>query len=366
MRVSVGRPAELGPTERKRWRQIQSANPSLSNPFLSVDFAVAVGRVRPRARVAILEDGGETVGFFAYEARPLRVGRALGLGVSDCQGIVALPGVECDPRWLLRSCGLDLWEFDHLPPGQFAGTRLHARPHPSAIVDLSRGYGPYLEERRRISSTIKSGRIAEKRRKMTRELGDVRFVFDVRDDAVWLALRSWKSAQYRRTGQWDRFSTPWVLELTSTVLQTRTPDCSGVLSMLYASDQPVAGLLSIRAHSTLCQWFPAYDVSFSKYSPGLLSHLFLFEAAVEEGLAHVDLGTGDEPYKAILASRQVDMAEGWIDVESLGGLVRRIQRAPGRHLRSFVRARPELHERARRSRVRARGLLRCLPYGDRY
>ncbi|MCZ9338538.1 cellulose biosynthesis protein CelD, partial [Streptomyces sp. TRM76130] len=66
----------------------------------------AVGRVRPAARVAVVYEGGESAGFLPYERGPLGQGRAIGLGVSDCQGAVLRPGPLPDPRRLLRACAL--------------------------------------------------------------------------------------------------------------------------------------------------------------------------------------------------------------------------------------------------------------------
>lgn len=85
MQVSVARPHELGPQELCQWRYMQRGSPDLANPFLSPDFTLAVGRVRASARVAVLEEGSEIVGFFPYELRAFRIGRPIGAEVSDCQ-----------------------------------------------------------------------------------------------------------------------------------------------------------------------------------------------------------------------------------------------------------------------------------------
>ena len=106
MKISVVHPGELGPVELTRWRRLHG-HPELANPFLAPEFAVCVGRARPGARVAMLEEGPEVVGFFPYERGPFRVGRPIGAGLSDCQGLVHTPGLEWDPRELLRGAGLE-------------------------------------------------------------------------------------------------------------------------------------------------------------------------------------------------------------------------------------------------------------------
>jgi len=71
---------------------------SLASPFLCPEFAVAVDRFCPNARVAVLADGPDIVGFFPFQRRRLGVGVPIGYGINDCQGLIHAPGVEWDPR----------------------------------------------------------------------------------------------------------------------------------------------------------------------------------------------------------------------------------------------------------------------------
>ena len=64
---------------------MQRKTGSLANPFLCPEFAVAVGSFRPGARVAVLADGPEIVGFFPFERRRLGVGVPIGAGLTDCR-----------------------------------------------------------------------------------------------------------------------------------------------------------------------------------------------------------------------------------------------------------------------------------------
>lgn len=106
MRVSVVRPGELGPDDIASWRAMQSSTPSLANPFLSPEFTVAVGEFRPSARVAVLSDGPDVVGFFPFERGRLGAGMPIAAGLTDCQGVIHAPGLEWDARELLRACRL--------------------------------------------------------------------------------------------------------------------------------------------------------------------------------------------------------------------------------------------------------------------
>jgi hypothetical protein len=122
---------------------MQWATPSLANPFLSPEFAIAVGRFRPDARVAILEDGQSLVGFFPFEKRRLGLGVPIGGRLSGCQGVVHVPGAEWDPRELLRGCGLAAWQFDNLITGQQPFEPYQAATRPSPVIDLADGFKAY-------------------------------------------------------------------------------------------------------------------------------------------------------------------------------------------------------------------------------
>src|SRR6201986_2613753 len=114
MRVSVARPGELSHEDIASWRAMQSGTPSLANPFLPPEFTIAVGEFRPSARVAILSQGSEIVGFFPFERGSHGAGLPIASGLTDCQGVIHAPGVEWDARELVRGCRLPMWRFDHL------------------------------------------------------------------------------------------------------------------------------------------------------------------------------------------------------------------------------------------------------------
>jgi hypothetical protein len=119
--------------------------------------------------------------------------------------------------------------------------------------------------------------------------------------------------------------------------------------MLYAGDRPVAGHFGLRSDAVLSAWFPSYDVSFYKYSPGLLLHLSMAEAAAAAGLRHIDLGKGFKDYKEVLKSRDLMVAEGWVERPSSGAALRRLQRTPTRFVTGLILDHPSRRERADRA-----------------
>lgn len=68
MTIVIVRPEDLGESEISRWRELQGANPSLDNPFLSVEFTLAMGRLRDYVRVAVIQDNNTITGFSPMSA----------------------------------------------------------------------------------------------------------------------------------------------------------------------------------------------------------------------------------------------------------------------------------------------------------
>jgi CelD/BcsL family acetyltransferase involved in cellulose biosynthesis len=348
MKVTVIRPNELGAAEIAAWRAMQQSSPEFTNPFLSAGFTVAAGRVRPTARVGVLEDGHDIVGFFPFEEGRSRVGRPIAAGVCDSQAVIHAPGLDWNLRELLEGCNLDVWEFDHLIARQARSTVANVAVRPSPVIDVAGGYEAYLEERLTVSKKIFKSTLS-KSRKLEREVGAARFEFDSQEADVLGTLIRWKSQQYRRTGHRDRFAVEWVRRLVWGLFETRTDDCAATLSVLYAADRVIAVHLGLRCDYALSCWFPAYDVGVARYSPGLWLHLKMAEAAAHAGVRHLDLGKGDEEYKQSLKTGDLLVGEGWIDRPSLVARIRRAQRAPGRFAVGFVLRRPRLRRAARRT-----------------
>jgi CelD/BcsL family acetyltransferase involved in cellulose biosynthesis len=349
VRISVARPGDLGTAELDRWADLQRRDPSLANPFLSAPFALATARARGGCQVAILEDGPGERGFLPYERSRIGVGRAIGSGISDCQGLVHSPGLDWDAAELLHACGLGVWEFDHLLASQAPFKPHHEVAARSPVLDLSQGWKHYLEERRPSTTKLVKSTLY-KQRKLGREVGEVRFEYESADRAALRALMAWKSSQYRRTGRYDRFARPWIVRLVDELYETGGPDFAGVLSVLYAGDRPVAAHFGIRSASVLSWWFPAYDVEFSRYSPGLILLLRLAESAAAAGIGQLDLGKGHEDYKESFKSGDLAIAEGWVQRPSPAAALRWMLRTPPRAAREFVGRHPSLRHGARGSR----------------
>ncbi|MEI5099389.1 GNAT family N-acetyltransferase [Streptomyces sp. PmtG] len=349
MDISIHRPERLSPALRADWHRTMDASPDYANPFLAPQFAAGIGTHRGGAHVAVLRQDGEAVGFFPYERNAFGVGRAIGLGLSDCQALVHRPGVTWDTPELLRACGLSVFEFDHLVEEQHSFGPYVTGMFDSPVIDLKDddSDGDYAEWLRGSYPGIAKTTL-KKERRLARDLGEVRFVVDERDPEPLARLMRWKSAQYRRTGRMDRFARPWIVDLVNHLFQVRDRHFTGVLSVLYAGDRPVAAHFGPRSRTVFACWFTAYDPDLRYYSPGLIMHLRLAEEARRDGIRLMDLGRGDKEYKDWLKTRELRVGEGFATRPHPVATAHRLWRRPVRGLRNTVLAHPRLREPADR------------------
>ncbi|TQJ47030.1 GNAT family N-acetyltransferase [Streptomyces sp. NBC_00080] len=357
-RIDIVPAGELTPSDLDIWNELRRATTTApANPFMSAEFTQAVGRVRRDARVAVLRRKRRPVGYFPYQQGRWGHGRAVGLGVSDCQGAVLHPDdTHLDPHHLLRACSLNAWEFNHLESGQDLFLPYATGRFASPVVDLTHGFDAYEAHLRAHSRSLLKSTLAQERR-VARHLGPLRFVHDERHPAALRTLVDWKSAHYRRTGRRDPFDQSWIANLVHLLADTTSPDCSGILSVLYAADRPVAAHFGLRSRTVLSCWFPSYDRTVATFSPGRILYLRMIEAAAASGVRLVDFGRGEAAYKDSFKTGDLMVHEGALRTSGPGAALHWLRREPLRAAHRLVREHPALKSAAVRT-LRAVGTVR--------
>ena len=296
MKLTVFPGRDLPAEMRARWSDLQAGDPALASPYFRPEFTAAVAGARDDVFVAVL-DGGAA--FFPFQRGALSVGTPVGGPLSDYHGVIGR-GVE--PRALLRACGLRAWDFDHLPAEQAGFAPWKRLETNSPVIDLTQaGAGGSAKLREQC---------ARRHRKLAREVGEVTLEMHTEDDAVFRHLLAWKSAQYRVSGEFDIFATPWIRKVVETIRAQRDAPFAGSLAVLRAGGRPVAAHFGMRSGGVLHYWFPAYDAALGSYSPGTLLLLAIIDAAPAHGIRVIDLGKGGSFYKDRLANRAVPLWEG--------------------------------------------------------
>ena len=355
--VCVVSPHELHPDDLMRWRSLQEGAVSpYANPFLSPAYALAVGRARPTARVAVLRTDGVACGFFGFERGAFGRGVPLGAGLSDHQDVVLHPGVSWDPDELLNGCGVHSMLIENIPRARLPRSARHIVAYPSPVIDLEEGYAGYVAERRRSSRRLVQS-VERKRRKLEREVGSIRFEFMSDRRSVLRTVMRWKSMQYATLGEWDRFADGRTVALLDDLLTTSDAGCAGTLSVLYAGDVVAAAHFGLRSTRVLCSWFPTYNPDLARYSPGILLHFFIAEAAAAQGITRFDLGRGEHAYKNALHNGTLELARARLYRPSVRGVFHLLASTPRHRIRPLVKRYPGLESALVRSARRSASLL---------
>jgi CelD/BcsL family acetyltransferase involved in cellulose biosynthesis len=305
MRVTVVRPGDLGPGEASLWASFARSSPVIQNPFLSLTFAQVVGRFRPNARVAVVEDDGDIAAFLAFELAPRRIGMPIGYPMNNLQAFVGR-GTPIDARRVIRKAGLRGWRFVAAPaeqralaPHHYEGTAVQA-----PLIDLSDGYKSYYLSRSK-KFTEDAGRHL---RSLERRVGPVSLEWGTSAPEHVRQLIDWKIARYG--GARELFCDPAARRIVAEAGATRSEDCGGLVNVLRAGERAVAVISSLTCPSGLSGWFTAYDDEMRKFSPGTLALLATAEEAERRNITRIDMGAGQDSYKLRLANASYPVAGG--------------------------------------------------------
>ncbi|MGD9722718.1 MAG: GNAT family N-acetyltransferase [Pirellulales bacterium] len=320
--------------ELATWSAIQLGNEVYSSPYFRPEFTQAVAAVRDDVEVAVLEESGRAVGFLPFQRTPWNGGRPIGGRLSDYHALIAGPDVLCEPVEIVRACRLSSWHFDHLVAAHPSFTRYAWSFAESPYIDVSDGFEAYMRQRGNTRGVMSE--YGQKKRKLEREIGPVRYERHVADRAVLATLIEWKSEQYRRTKVDNIFAFPWVINLLEQIMQFDSPHIAPIMSVTYCGDQIAAINFGMRAGTVLHPWFPAYNVDFGKYSPGTLHWVATLQDAEDMGVKRIDLVSGGETYKQRFSSGTIRVAQGAIDPRPSLAAARRAWR----RTREIVRSSP--------------------------
>jgi hypothetical protein len=132
-----------------------------------------------------------------------------------------------------------------------------------------------------------------RRRKLTQEVGPIRFIVQDPDPAVFDQCIRWKSAQYVASRFKDMFADRRNVELFS-ALRRR-----GLLtiSSLHAGERLAAIHIGVIWRGRFCHWVPAYAEELHAYAPGRLLLEEMLAFSYDAGHTQFDFLIGNEPYK---------------------------------------------------------------------
>jgi hypothetical protein len=291
LKVDIAGIETLGDADWAIWRAMLEANPALASPYFRPEFARAAGRASPGAGVAVFSRGGQTAGFFPYQRRGGAM-QPLAAPMNDYHGVIAFPGMAPSLEEVAVALGaarlnLTAWVG---PTGLGEGRR-------TVQVELGDdGYDGWYAERRTTHAKFFKDK-ERARRSMEAELGPLRVERDLRDPEMLDWLINLKRDQYRRTGRHDIFACGWTAGLLHALLKGEGEGFGASLAALWAGDRLTAVEYSLHAGDQYHFWFPGYEPSLARCSPGILLSLDTMRLASAHGYRTFDFGFEGEHYK---------------------------------------------------------------------
>ncbi|NNC38853.1 MAG: GNAT family N-acetyltransferase [Hyphomonadaceae bacterium] len=304
--------ADLSDQDIKDWRRLQQEDPSLISPFYSPDFADAVHRSGKPVLVAFAFKNDQLTGILPFHKGRWGTGIPVGGQISDYQGVIGPLKEALESVSFLKACGLRAYDYNHLPASQTALVTGCFATSISPNLDLTNGFEAYFAERRSkknkvLKNAVRNLRILE------RDIGPVRLEFDDQSETAWQSLVNWKNQSFQHMGVNSILDVDWARHAFETIRKTRNPHFVGLISSLYVGDRLAAIHFGMRSHAALHWWFPTYDQSLAKYSPGIVLLLEVAKRAPDYGIIKLDLGRGTQPYKKAFANSETELCEGSIE-----------------------------------------------------
>jgi CelD/BcsL family acetyltransferase involved in cellulose biosynthesis len=118
----------------------------------------------------------------------------------------------------------------------------------------------------------------------------------------------WKNARYG--GARELFADPAARGIVEEFAGTTSEDCGGLVNVLRAGEREVAILSGLTCPGMLSGWFTAYDHDMRRYSPGTIALLATAEEAARRDITRIDMGAGQDEYKARLSNASYPVAGG--------------------------------------------------------
>lgn len=119
-----------------------------------------------------------------------------------------------------------------------------------------------------------------------------------------------KLDQYMRTGMYgSALFRESIQKLLKMLASQKTQGYCAPLNVLYYGDDLVAAHLGLLGGERLHYWFPVYDPTYARYSPGKVLLSEVMKCCGSLGVKVIDFGEGQADYKVAIATETRDLAK---------------------------------------------------------
>ncbi|NQY15551.1 MAG: GNAT family N-acetyltransferase [Henriciella sp.] len=322
--IRVIDPFSLDENTVRIWRYLLAASDQLKSPFFTPGFAQFMARCRDDVKIGLIEQDRTIIGILPFHKKRSGVAAPIGGHVCDYQAIIGTLPDGLTEQELLKALGVSAFDFNHALSDQSVFRRSAFQLSVSRRVDLREGYESWVDTAKQSGSAVKNTQ--RKARKIARELGPLTFQYQDASDEAWDQFLVWK-AQALNLDVQTMLSPTWVREVFFGIRKLQSEDFSGVFSTLYAGDQLVAAHFGLQSDRALHWWFPTYDPTLGKYSPGLIHLMCSIEHVAKIGLDELDFGRGEARYKHEFSNDARGLCEGSLErIGTSAGVARRFRK----------------------------------------
>ncbi len=292
LKVEIVKAEALDESAWAEWRAILADTPRLNSPYFRPTFAEVACGVSPNAAIAVFTRDGRIVGFFPHQRRGGAI-QPLAAPMNDYHGVIARDGEAPTLEEVATLLGAS-----RLNVTAWVGDTTAGEERRTVQVELGEaGYDAWYAERRATAGKFFKDK-ERARRSMEAELGPLRVERGLKDPALLDWLIGLKRDQYQRTSRHDIFACGWTADLLHALLKSDGPGGFGAsMAGLWAGDRLTALEYSLHAGDQYHFWFPGYEPSLARCSPGILLSMDTMRLAAERGYRTFDFGFEGEHYK---------------------------------------------------------------------
>jgi CelD/BcsL family acetyltransferase involved in cellulose biosynthesis len=285
-------PQDLSLSDIVVWRRFLEAQPALSSPFLTPEWAQAVGRQRSDAQIVIFRKGERAVGFLPVQRPNAFAARPLGGAVCDEQALIG-PG---DPSYHLAEAAraLDVGRIDFTAALRESGLgRFLQTSEQADLACFDAGWDAYAAALKATGSSVRSIAAQSLRQLSEAHDQDVHLETFSGDAEAFDLLIDWKRAALDRAEAPDPYSREWVRRLVrETFLAPRAVTFGGALFVLRVKQRPVSALYCLTSRKALHAWVSASDPAFETSAVETLVRVGAVRAAARAGFTEMRFGPG--------------------------------------------------------------------------
>jgi CelD/BcsL family acetyltransferase involved in cellulose biosynthesis len=313
------------------WRTSLSLQPNLRHAFMTPTYCQAVDAcIDGEVRVLLVYRDERMVALLPVQPgqrypRWSGIWEPVGGAMCDYFGFIYQDdSIQLNVIDLMRKAGIGAIEYSHLDETQLMLGLPMGTPRVGLRTVIS-GDGSLDWEQLRSKNKKLVTDTERRERKLVSDHGPLTFELQsTQPEADLKELVDLKREQYKRTGQYEAvlFDAKKVL-LLQKMLSTRSPECSGLLSVLRVNGNMVAAHFGLHCDKVLHFWFPVYSEKFAAYSPGRILYKYVITEGKVAGISTIDRGEGDTPAKREFSTHEHHFIKGVWWNKSAHGLVAR-------------------------------------------